>query len=95
MRKIIAVLGYGMKNPQSTFTYPADTINAGYASSIIKAGALPMLIPSTLDEETIRSTVDRIDAILIPGGGDICPSLYGEEEREYTLSLRILSSCCN
>ena len=45
-----------------------------------------MLIPSTLDEETIRSTVERIDAILIPGGGDICPSLYGEEEREYTLS---------
>lgn len=86
MRKIIAVLGYGTKSPQSTFTYPADTINAGYASSIIKAGALPMLIPSTLDEETIRSTVERIDAILIPGGGDICPSLYGEEEREYTLS---------
>ena len=86
MRKIIAVLGYGVKNPFSPFTYPVDTVNAGYASSVIKAGALPFLVPSTLDDEIIRSTIERVDAILIPGGGDICPSLYGEEEKEYTVS---------
>ena len=78
MRKIVAVLGYGKKRQESTFTYPVDTINAGYASSIIKAGALPFLVPSTKDPDIIRSTVQKVDGILIPGGNDIDPFLYGE-----------------
>ena len=78
MRKIVAVLGYGKKRQESTFTYPVDTINAGYASSIIKAGALPFLVPSTKDPDSIRNTVQKVDGILIPGGNDIDPFLYGE-----------------
>lgn len=79
MRKIVAVLGYGIKLKDSAFSYPADTINAGYASAVIKAGALPFLVPSTLDDDVIENTVRRVDALLIPGGKDICPCLYGEE----------------
>ena len=83
MRKIVAVLGYGKKRQESTFTYPVDTINAGYASSIIKAGALPFLVPSTRDPDIIRSTVQKVDGILIPGGNDIDPFLYGEKAAAY------------
>lgn len=84
MRKIVAVLGYGIKNPTSAFTYPADVINAGYATSLMKAGALPFLIPSTLSKDTITETVKAVDGILIPGGNDIDPSFYNEVAKEYT-----------
>ena len=54
MRKIVAVLGYGIKLKDSAFSYPADTMNAGYATAVIKAGALPFLVPSTLDDDVIE-----------------------------------------
>lgn len=85
MKKIIAVLGYGTKRCISSFSYPSDVINAAYSSALIKAGALPFLVPSTLNKGIIKETVSRIDGILIPGGNDIDPSLYGEKREEYTL----------
>lgn len=43
---------------------------------IEQAGGLPVLIPSGLDMSTIRAIYDRVDAVLIPGGGDINPAQY-------------------
>ncbi|KXK50939.1 MAG: peptidase C26 [Chloroflexi bacterium OLB13] len=37
-----------------------------------------MLIPSTLDDDSLRGIYDRLDGILLPGGGDIDSSHWGE-----------------
>ncbi len=48
-----------------------------YIESVAKAGGLPILIASNLDQETLRSIYERIDGVLLAGGGDIQPALYG------------------
>ena len=46
------------------------------------AGGLPWLIPLLEHEEDLRPIYDRLDGILIPGGADVDPSIYGEARHE-------------
>ena len=50
-----------------------------YAESITKAGGLPLLIPSDETVGRAEEYVDRLDGILLAGGGDIHPRYFGEE----------------
>jgi putative glutamine amidotransferase len=47
------------------------------AFAIEKAGGLPVLIPSGLEADTLRQIYERLDGVLVPGGGDINPAQYG------------------
>lgn len=40
-------------------------------AAIERAGGLPVLVPSTLSEPSLRALYDRLDGVLLPGGGDI------------------------
>ncbi len=46
--------------------------------AVERAGGLPVLVPSTLNEETLRALYERLDGVLLPGGGDIRPEYWGE-----------------
>ena len=52
----------------------------GYMSGINEAGGLPLMLPLTEDPEEISQLLDLCDGILIAGGQDVCPVIYGEEE---------------
>lgn len=47
-------------------------------NALERAGALPVLIPSTLSDEALRGIYDRLDGVLLPGGGDIDPKYWNE-----------------
>ena len=47
-----------------------------YTEAIRRAGGIPMLIPLGLDEEELTAIFERLDGLLLPGGGDIEPSQY-------------------
>ena len=47
--------------------------------SVLRAGGIPVLLPEIEDEETAKAILDRLDGLLLAGGGDILPSRYGEE----------------
>lgn len=47
--------------------------------SIIKAGGAPIVLPSITDEGAIDRIVEVLDGLLVTGGGDIDPTLFGEE----------------
>jgi putative glutamine amidotransferase len=58
-----------------------------YAPNVLaleRAGALPVLIPCGLQEATLRAIYQRLDAVLIPGGGDVDPRHYGAEKHPLT-----------
>lgn len=59
-----------------------DSVSTQYSRAIIQAGGLPILIPlATLEvgfEDMLRQTYERLDGLLLPGGGDIHPEFYGE-----------------
>ncbi len=46
------------------------------------AGGVPWMIPLLEHEEDLRPIYDRLDGVLIPGGADVDPSIYGEARHE-------------
>lgn len=50
-----------------------------YIDSVIRAGGIPLVLPVTPDSETARGMVGAVDGLLVTGGEDINPLLYGEE----------------
>ncbi|NOK60914.1 MAG: gamma-glutamyl-gamma-aminobutyrate hydrolase family protein [Chloroflexi bacterium AL-W] len=50
-----------------------------YVDAVVAAGGAPMLLPLTDDEEALRVIYDRIDGLLLSGGGDVEPHHYGEQ----------------
>jgi len=55
-----------------------------YIQAVDRAGGIPLMIPLTLTEEDLRGVYQRLDGVLIPGGGDIDPVHYGEERHPKT-----------
>ena len=54
-----------------------DFTNEAYTSSLVEAGATPILLPSVISE--VDALLALCDGILLPGGFDIEPDLYGQE----------------
>ena len=54
------------------------------AWAIADAGGLPVYIPTGLDEAQLRDLYERLDAVLLPGGPDIDPAIYGAERHPAT-----------
>lgn len=51
----------------------------GYYESVLQAGGIPMVLPPYDDAAALCQTLDKVDGILLSGGGDINPLLLGEE----------------
>lgn len=49
------------------------------AHAIADAGGLPVYVPTGLSDEMLHEIYDRLDGVLLPGGGDIRPAVYGAE----------------
>ena len=54
-------------------------IHPDYCAALEAAGALPVLLPLTDDAGVLRSLASRLDGLLLSGGHDVDPALYGEE----------------
>ena len=49
-----------------------------YINSVRNAGGEAVILSADYDTERIHSLLDRLDGVIISGGHDICPDLYGE-----------------
>ena len=47
--------------------------------AIAAAGGLPIVLPVILDDDSIKAQIEMIDGLLVPGGGDVNPLIFGEE----------------
>ncbi len=70
-RPIIAITG--------NYDKETCTLAEGYYQSVIKAGAIPMIIPPFYETDRLGELLDRVDGIIFSGGGDPNPLLFGEE----------------
>lgn len=50
-----------------------------YYMSVVRAGGTPVIIPPVADKDVIINTLDKIDGLVLTGGGDINP-LWADEE---------------
>jgi len=55
---------------------PAVLLPANYAEQVAAAGGIPVLLPPV---PGIAAAVGRLDGVLLTGGGDIDPGLYGAQ----------------
>ena len=50
---------------------------AGYADSLMRAGAVPLVIPPMTDEADLEAVLDLLDGIVLVGGADLDPRRDG------------------
>lgn len=67
---------------QRYYGLPIFVQNQTYLRAVTDAGGAPIIIPLQLNESTLRVIFDTLDAVFLPGGEDMDPSLYGEEQHE-------------
>ncbi|RLC73040.1 MAG: gamma-glutamyl-gamma-aminobutyrate hydrolase family protein, partial [Chloroflexi bacterium] len=53
-----------------------------YIEAIAAAGGIPLLIPLNLSGPALRALCDSLDGILLAGGEDVTPMMYGETPHE-------------
>ncbi len=58
-------------------------VNETYVKAVLKAGAVPMILPICQDQEAIKKMVECCDAVILTGGVDIHPSYYHEKISRY------------
>lgn len=77
-------------------------LNESYVNAVIRAGGIPFILPCSHEVDYIQF-VKRLDGLLLTGGGDMNPMLFGEEPHqnlgyvnpvrdafEYTLAQKML-----
>ena len=86
-RPLIGITAYDYHRPPVGWRY--DVCYGRNAVAIEQAGGLPVLIPSNLKSDSLREIYERLDGVLLPGGGDVTPELYHEEEASKLFDLSI------
>jgi len=80
---VIGILGTRTPSPQDSpfIRLERDSTNNAYLGSIEAAGGVPILLPvvENLSESLIAAQLAVCDGVLIPGGKDIDPALYGQK----------------
>lgn len=61
----------------------AALLPVAYQRAVERARAVPVIVPPSV-RATVPVLVQRLDGLIISGGGDVDPSLYGEEPEEET-----------
>jgi len=65
-----------------TWVHPRDdlyTINPDYLDGVVAVGGRAALVGHASDADDAKQTLERFDGLLLSGGSDVHPSLYGAE----------------
>jgi putative glutamine amidotransferase len=54
------------------------SVKRKYVDAVLQAGGIPFILPFTDNVQILQSVVSFIDGLLLTGGGDISPVIYGE-----------------
>lgn len=78
--KTVAIATYRQAPQGSVFRYRQYLTNEAYINAVEREGAYPVLI-SPSSSFSAEEIVSQFDGVILPGGDDVSPELYGEENR--------------
>ncbi len=73
MKPVIGIIPLVDEERESLWMLP------GYMDGVTAAGGLPVMLPLEDSESALDQLSAMCDGILLTGGHDVCPELYGEE----------------
>lgn len=62
----------------STSTTETIGVRRPYLEAVLAAGGLPVMVPIGIKDEQARAYYEALDGLLLAGGEDVDPALYGE-----------------
>jgi putative glutamine amidotransferase len=71
-------IGITMDDGTPDESRPTMELPLDYVNSVLRAGGLPILLPWTHDASVREQMIDMLDGLLVPGGADLDPKLYGQ-----------------
>ncbi len=74
---LIGITASEMRHPEPPHS-KVYTLSRRYVDAVQQCGGAPLILPPTLEGEALRRVFDRLDGVLLSGGGDLDPALYGE-----------------
>ncbi len=76
---IIGILSDTMRHHSPIFgDIPKHYVNEKYVTAVEKNGGISVILPMYGDNEKLRAAASLCDGLLLPGGEDVDPALYGE-----------------
>jgi gamma-glutamyl-gamma-aminobutyrate hydrolase PuuD len=76
MSAVIAISAYTVDSVRN-WPNGAHALHAEYSRAVLGAGATPVLVPPGVVDA--MAVIDRVDALILAGGGDVAPDRYGAE----------------
>jgi len=76
MRPVIGIPCYAAERAGNN--RPIFGNNRSYAEAVLRAGGAPVLLPPVEDAEVLEAVWQTLDGLLLSGGADLAPALYGE-----------------
>lgn len=79
MKPIVGISGYHLKRGENHLLHFHINTSPKPVTDVFKqAGTVPFILPLS-DPSEAKAYIDRIDALVLTGGADVNPMLYGEE----------------
>lgn len=85
-RPVIGITSYAEQARWGVWDSPAALIPMAYVNAVERAGGRPLIVPPSQDG--IEETLDALDGLLLSGGSDLDPELYGAEAHPETNGVR-------
>jgi putative glutamine amidotransferase len=82
---VVGITTHAERAQFGAWDVPTAFVPLSYVWAIEEAGGRPLLVPPSL--EAIEETLDALDGIVLSGGADLDPALWGEEPHEATFGV--------
>lgn len=81
-KKIIGISGSIIFEQGMHPMFERSYVNNDYIQSVIRAGAIPFIIPFNESENVIKEQIESCDGLILSGGHDVFPHNYGQEPHQ-------------
>ena len=76
-RPVVGITLFSGREGHKTYT----KVQKNYVTSVLEAGGLPWLIPTMTGNRLASDVTEHLDAVILTGGEDVHPLMYGAEPR--------------